>query len=298
MTINQSAVEIDPTEFTILNSRSQPNAISSRVIVRNGTGHKYWKDFSSEGQKQVEGFGRLIYSALYSPPLDPPIRTPDLPIAGHGYGTQTLPLIFDFVNIANGIPVVDSSKKNKRTLEIVQEKTDEVATLECLRKAQSLTNRFTGTHASSLGLHPAVYFYAANGRHQPTAVLAIAALLMDLEAEEKFIGFTKVRDKFESFLIDHKMFVNQLTVKHGSMAKGFRPLKEYYRYVLDSFMSGHTDIGVENELRTHDKYQSLIKEKPVLTQQAKKFSRAVKQLTVIAEVFVPSVNLSIVLRPD
>jgi hypothetical protein len=284
LTINQSAVQIHPTEFTILNSRSQPNAISSRVIVRNGTGYKYWKDFSTDGQKEVERLGRTIYSALYSPPLDPPIKTPDLPIAGHGYGTQTLPLIFDYVNIGNGIPVVDSSKKSKKTSEIVQDKPDELATLECLRKAQKLTNRFTGTHPSSLGLHPAVYFYAANGRHQPTAVLAIAAMFIDLEAEDKFIEFTKIREKFETFLVDHKMFVNQLVVKHGSMAKGFYPLKEYYRYVVDKFMSGSSAVGIENDLKTHDKYQSLVKEKPVLTKKAKKFSGAVKQLTVISEV--------------
>jgi hypothetical protein len=284
LTINQSAVQIHPTEFAILNSRSRPNAISSRVIVRNGTGYKYWKEFSADGQKEVEKMGRSIYSALYSPPLDPPIRTPDLPIAGHGYGTQTLPLIFDYVNIANWIPVVDSSKKTKKTAEIVEEKADEAATLECLKRAQQLTNRLTGTHASSLGLHPAVYFYAVNGRHQPTAVLAIAAMLMDLEIEDKFIDFTIVRARFEAFLIDHKMFVNQLTVKHGSMAKGFTPLKDYYRYVLDKFMSGSSDVGVENDLRTHDKYQSLVKEKPVLTKQAKKFSKAVKQVGVITEV--------------
>jgi hypothetical protein len=284
LTINQSAVEIHPTEFTILNSRSQPNAISSRAIVRNGTGYKYWKDFSEDGQREVEKSGRSIYSSLYSPPLDPPIRTPDLPIAGHGYGTQTLPLIFDYVNIANGITVVDSSKKTKKTSEIVETPPEEEKTLECLRRAQKLTNRLTGTHPGSLGLHPAVYFYAASGRHQPTAVLAIAAMLMDLEAEDRFIDFTKARGKFESFLIEHKMFVNQLTVKHGSMAKGFLPLKEYYRYVLDRLMSGNTEIGVENELRSHDKYQSLVKEKPVLTQQAKKFSRAVKQMSVITEV--------------
>jgi hypothetical protein len=114
LTINQSAVEIDATEFAILNSRSKPNAISARAIVRNGTGHKYWKEFSPEGQTLTERLGQSVYSALYTPPLEPPIRTLDLPIAGHGYGTQTLPLIFDFVNIANGIEVVDTSKKKEK----------------------------------------------------------------------------------------------------------------------------------------------------------------------------------------
>ncbi len=154
LTINQSAVEIDPTEFTILNSRSKPNAISARAIVRNGTGFRYWKDFSVDGQNKVENMGKSIYSALYSPPLDPPIRTADLPIAGHGYGSQTLPLIFDFVNIANDIRVVDTSKKSTRTFEVIREEPDEAATISCLAKTHKLTHRLTGTEAASLGLHP------------------------------------------------------------------------------------------------------------------------------------------------
>ena len=282
LTINQSAVEIDPTEFTILNSRNKANAIASRAIVRNGTGHKYWKDFSVLGQEQVVRLGKYIYSALYDPPLDPPIKTFELPIAGHGYGTQTLPLIFDFVNIANDIQVIDSSKKSKR-LEVAQEEPNEDETTQCLKRAQHLANRFTGTDSSSLGLHPAVYFYSVSGRHQPTAVLALAALLIELEKENKFNEFSKVRGMFEEFLLDHKMFVNQFTVMHGSMAKGFRPLKEYYRFVLDRLWDGQSHADIETDLSKHDKYRRLVKDKPVLTQKPKKFSKAVKQFTVISE---------------
>jgi hypothetical protein len=285
LTINQSAVEIDPTEMAILNARSKPNAISSRVIVRSGTGHKYWKDFSSAGQAEVETLGKYIYTALYSPPLDPPIKTSDLPVAGFGYGTQTLPLIFDFVNIANDLPVVDSSKISKKKINLIpQEPPDEAKTLECLSNAKKLTNRITGAHESSLGLHPAVYFYAVNGRHQPTAVLAIASLLMDLEKEKLFNEFTRVRKSFEDFLVEHKMYVNQMTVKHGSMTKGYRQLKDYYKFVLDGFIANKTDAEIEMLLHDHEKYQSLVKEKPILTKKPKNFSSAVKQLTVITEV--------------
>src|SRR5439155_12804436 len=120
-------------------------------------------DFLPEGQKSVEELRKSIYSTLYSPPLDPPIRTGDLPIAGHGYGSQTLPLIFDFVNIANNIAVVDASKKTKNVLPIKREAADEEKTINCLRQAERLAHRITGTHPSSLGLHPAVYFYSTNG---------------------------------------------------------------------------------------------------------------------------------------
>jgi Protein of unknown function DUF262/HNH endonuclease len=283
--INQSAVEIDPTEFTILNSRSKPNAISARAIVRNGTGHKYWKDFSEDGQAKIIKFGMSIYSKLYNPPLDPPIKTGDLPIAGHGYGTQTLPLIFDFVNIANSIAVVDSSKVMKNSLvEQPQEKPDEPKTIFCLEKAEDLANRFTGRHESSLGLHPAVYFYGVNGRHQPTAVLAIGALLMELQVENKLLQFTKVRSRFENFLIEHKMFINQLTGRYGSMAKGYRHMKDYFRFVLNACFDGKNDAEIEGLLRSHNNYQRLVKETSPRTTKAKDFSRAVKQVTVLSVV--------------
>jgi hypothetical protein len=283
LTINQSAVQIDPTELKILNARFKPNAIASRAIVRNSTGHKYWKEFSASAQSEVEALGKEIYKALYSPPLNPPIRTMELPIAGHGYGSQTLPLIFDFVNIANGIPVTDASKAKKELQLIEQVKPNETETLTVMRNADKLARKITGRHPSSLGLHPAVYFYSAHGRHQPTTVLAMASLLMELSADDGFLKFTMVRSKVEQFLLDHKMFVNQLTVKHGSMAKGYRQLKDYYRFILDHFIDGKTSEEVEAELSGHDKYQILVKEKPILTKKAKSFSQNLKQLVYMNE---------------
>ncbi len=288
LTINQSAVPIDPTEFTILTSRSKPNAVASRVIVRNATGHKYWRDFSIAGQDTTVQIGKSIYSKLYSPPLDPPVRTSDLPIAGPGYGTDTLPLIFDFVNIANSIQVVDSSKKVKKiSVDLVEQerqKPDETKTIECLRNSESLANRLTGKDPSSLGLHPGVYFYALNFRHQPTAVLAISSLIMELQNENRLIPFTQVRRDFEEFLIGHKMFINQLTGRFGSMAKGFKQMKDYFRFVLDSFIDGKSEIETEEALKNHDRYQFLVKERPVLTKKPKDFSSAAKDVVVLTEV--------------
>lgn len=289
LTINQSAVPIDPTEFTILTSRSKPNAVASRVIVRNATGHKYWGGFSHAGQQETVGLGKSIYSKLYSPPLDPPVRTTDLPIAGPGYGTDTLPLIFDFVNIANSIPVVDSSKKVKKiTPDLIQdiggEKPNEEKTIECLRRTESLANVFTGKDPASLGLHPGVYFYALNLRHQPTAVLAIGSLLMELQAGDKLIPFTIVRYSFEEFLISHKMFINQLTSRFGSMAKGFRPMRDYFRFILDRFIEGKNELEIEGLLNRHDRYQSLVKERSVTTKKPKDFSSAAKDVVVLSEV--------------
>lgn len=120
LTINQKATIIDPTELKILNDRFKANAIVARSIVRNAAGHKYWGTFSQIGQQTIEKTAKEIYALLYSPELNQPIRSIDLPIAGHGYGSQTLPLIFDFVNIANGFAVVDSSKSKSKNLLVVE----------------------------------------------------------------------------------------------------------------------------------------------------------------------------------
>lgn len=283
LTINQSAVAIDPTELKILNARFKPNAIASRAIVRNATGHKYWKDFSASAQADVETLGKQIYSTLYSPPLNPTIRTMELPIAGHGYGSQTMPLIFDFVNIANNLPVVDASKAKKELRPIDEPKPSESDVVGIMKGADKLSRLITGTHPSSLGLHPAIYFYSANGRHQPTTVLAIASLLMELSTNNELIKFTSVRAKFEQFLQDHKAFINQLTSRYGSMAKGYKQIKDYYRFVFDLFLKGKSEEEIEAELKNHDRYQILVKEKPILTKQSKEFSQNLKQLAFISE---------------
>lgn len=284
-TINQSAVEIDATELKILNARSKPNAIAARTIVRNATGTKYWATFSGDGQKTVIETGKNIYSALYSPPLQAPPRTEELPVAGRGYGSQTLPLIFDLVNIANGLPVEDAGKRKKKYLVPQgQSKPEESSTVKAIKEAQRLVRRITGTHASSLGLHPGVYFYATNFRHQPTAVLAVARFIQDIEGANEFIDFTRGRKQFEEFLVDHKMFINQLTVKYGSMVKGYLHIDEYYKFVFDAIKRGLDNNQIEAALATDDKFQILTKDRPVPSQRAKKFSQDAKNTRLLRDV--------------
>lgn len=283
--INQSAVEIDPTELKILNARSKPNAVAARAIVRNATGNEYWKPFTEEGQKVVVDTAKAVYAALYRPPLQSPPKTEELPVAGHGYGSQTLPLIFDLVNIANGLPVEDASKgKKKYLIPQGQSTPDESQTVSVIRNTERIVRRITGTHPSSLGLHPAVYFYAANFKHQPTTVMAVAQLLMDLENTGAFLDFTKNRARFEDFLIGHKMYINQLTIKHGSMAKGYLQIRDYYNFVIERINNKKTDEEIEADLKENDKYYTLVKVKPTPSKQAKNFSHDAKNVKLMTDV--------------
>lgn len=279
-TINRAAVQIDPTELRILQTRFTPSAIAARAIVRKASGHKYWHTFTDAGQASVERLGQSIYALLYSPPLQAPIRTVELPIAGHGYGSQTLPLIFDLVNIASGYKVVDASKESWRPLtdDSVPTTPDEPGTIKALQRAEWLARLLSSTHSSSLGLHPAIYFYAANGRHQGTAVLATAQLVVDLERDDKLLEFALARAAFEDFLKDHKMFINQLTTQYGSMAKGYKRLYEYLSFVLRQFMSGPTNAEkVVVSVQAQNSFRKLIKDQPTKTDKSKPFSQDLKQ---------------------
>lgn len=135
----------------------------------------------------------------------------------------------------------------------------------------------TGDHASSLGLHPAVYFYSGNGRHQPTAVLAMTQFIKEIIERDEIDIFCKNRKSFEDFIVGHKIFVNQLTVIHGSMAKGYRQIKEYLRVVFDLVKNGKKMDEIELALSQHEKFQKLVNERPQLSAKSKPFTTNAKQ---------------------
>jgi hypothetical protein len=52
--INQLAAPINETELTILESRSRPNVLAARAVLRAGTGHKYWYKFEEDRKAEIE----------------------------------------------------------------------------------------------------------------------------------------------------------------------------------------------------------------------------------------------------
>ena len=73
--INQAAVPIDPVERRILQSRTSPNAIASRCIVRGGRGHKYWSAFDADVREPIEYLGAELHDILYKPPHSQPVTS-------------------------------------------------------------------------------------------------------------------------------------------------------------------------------------------------------------------------------
>ncbi len=239
--INQNAAPINKTELKLLKSRNQPNAVAARSIIRGGKGHKYWSKFDTSIVKEIEENAKLVNEVLFMPPLNKPIKTTHLPIAGRSYSSQSLPLVFDLVNLANNIPI----DKNQE----IDDDIDGTQTIQFLKNVKKLVFRLSGTHPSSLGFHPALYFYSPNGRHQPVSFLAMILLIQEFAKQDFYDQFTEIRAKFEEFLSEYRTFPSQVNIKYRGGYKGAEGLQELYWLVLNVLVNGGDVIETlrENE---------------------------------------------------
>lgn len=281
--INQSASPIDKTELRLLKSRTHPNALAARAIVRSGTGHKYWSRFADDVRNEIEEHARAINDLLFAPTLKTPIKTLDLPVAGKGYSAQTLPLIFEFVNLA-GAQKGDGS---------LSPDTSGEKTLKYLKACRKIVNRLSGSHPSSLGLHPAVYFYSATGRYQPTAFLATVSMLRSFEEKDSFGKFTSVRDRFETFLVKYRILVNQITVKYGSGSKGYARLQQLQEYVIAEMGGGATEVDIILKLASHPDFSFLQPGEVTADEYGKDFSSGAKSAVFLRDAMKDPLRCSI-----
>lgn len=234
-TINQKATPISDTEISLLKSRNKPHALASRAIIRSGGGHKYWKKFNKEAQEKIQNLAKELNEYLFTPEISNPVKTLDLPLAGKGYSSNSLSLVYDFVRLANN--TLDSEEPE-------DDSTGE-STIQYLERTAKIVRRFTTTHPSSLGLHPAVYFYSEKGRYQPTSFLAWVEIIKKLEKENTFKKFTDSRRKVENFLIRNKNITNQVTLKYGSGLKGYKQLRDIYLDVFNLISTGNEEDEIK-----------------------------------------------------
>lgn len=239
--INQQAAPIDPTELRIIQAREKPNALAARALIRAGGGHKYWKKFQQDQQDEIERIAKNIYDTLFVPSLETPIKTLDLPVAGQGYSAESVRLLFDFVNLAN------DARTEALQKQIPTDPTGEM-TIQFLKSVRRIAYRISGTDRSSLGLHPAVYFYGATGRRQPTTFLAVVSLIKRLEEKNEFAWFTTLRARFEDFILQRRDYTNQAVRRHGSALKGSGIIFDLYWSILTNMSEGKDDSTITGEL--------------------------------------------------
>lgn len=290
--INQAATPIDPTETRILRSRNSANAMASRAIVRAGTGHKYWAAFPTNVQGQIESLGKEIYAALYEPPLgNLPIKTLDVPVAGRGY--NALPFIFDFVNQANGLRILDYTKK-KAVQQRLPEDADGTQTVSYMKKVRDAVNRITTTHASSLGVHPIVYFYTRGGSFLPSAFIGTARLLTELSDQGNLLQFTIVRRKLEDFILAHKEYLTRISERFGGGNRSVEWFYRLYRRLFDEFSAGKSAEDIVGEFTKDSEFAFVTVASPRMRAAEKsKFSRGVKTAAFFEEALPGGVRCAI-----
>lgn len=223
--INQQAANITPQELELIRSRRKPNAIAARAIIQRGTGHQYWDRFLPAQQAKIKVLATEVYELMFKPTLQYPIKSLDLPVGGAVYTSTSLRMVYDFVTLCSGVPSSDDDADGTRTLEYLA---------RCKRVSQLICSN----DASSLGLHPAVYFYSWTGKQQPILFLTWAKLIVEFERQKQFAAFTEVRGALEEFLIANRALVNQVVRKFGTKDSGAKHLADFYRDVLNILYKG------------------------------------------------------------
>ena len=228
--INQQGEPLNNTEIKLLQSRKKGNCIAARAIIRAGSGHKYWANYSAEKQKMIQEIAEEINRIFFTPPLKTPVKTLDLPIAGKISAAQTLPLILDFINIVNQIP---PEFKDKLSDDINGDET-----IKYLQKVRKVAWRINSVHPSSLGLHPIVYFYSSDGRHKPASFCAITAWILETETKNKFRDFIKIRPQFEDLLLKYDYLIQDINRKHRQVIKSYGHIKDFYVECINNLIAG------------------------------------------------------------
>ena len=283
--INQGGTKIDKVEERILAARRSATALASRAILRGGTGHNYWNQFPDDVREQIEALGRDVHQLLFEPQLSLPVKTLDLPLAGQGYGAHVLPFVFDLVNVANGI-ATDSSRKGA-SKDRFQTDEDGTSTITYLRAVREQVRRLCSSHASSIGLHPALYFYSRNGVFQPAALLGFLSLIRSWDTND-FIKFCSIRSKFEQFLMAHSGITDAIR-DLGSGARSRPRVVLLHQTIISELTAGRSVEEVERTVAGMPEFNFLDIPLPEvsLSRTEKSFSRGVKGAAFLREA-IPS----------
>jgi hypothetical protein len=148
-----------------------------------------------------------------------------------------------------------------------------------------MLRRLCSTHASSLGLHPVLYFYSRTGSFQPAALLSFVNLMRDWDTSD-FLAFTEVREKFEAMLLANRSITEAIR-KLGSAGRSRPRIIGFYRAIIGRLRDGQTPEEVSAALRQTSEYGFLIEEpddsQPMFQLEGGSFTREVKGAAYIAE---------------
>ncbi|MEN0038799.1 MAG: DUF262 domain-containing protein [Cellvibrio sp.] len=233
--INMKGTPLDDIEELLLKNRKRPIPIAARAIIRAGKGHRYWSRFQLEKTDLIENEASKIHKLLFSPEIEKPIRTLDLPLGGSKGVRNAVQVLIDLMLIANR-----QQQKPLPVIESFAEDVDGVLTVSVLKNAKRLISRITGNGDGSLGLHPAIYFYGPSGRHSSPMFLGTVSLIGQKIANNDsdfFKKFTLVRHSLEVILIENKELVATIIQKHLSRNRVAK-YHDFLQVLVDSLSKG------------------------------------------------------------
>ena len=260
--INQEAVPINKTELILLESRNKPNCIAARAVIRSGTGHKYWSQFTEDNQKIIQQLAKEINELLFLPTLETPLKTLNIPMGGKLYSAQTLPLVLEFINLTNNLPSDFQST--------LADDEDGNATIRMLRNAKTVAQQINSMHPSSLGLHPFVYFYSEDGRHKIASFYATVSFVMELFKRRKVNVFVNIRKDFEEIIIEYDYLIQQINRKFRSSQSSFTHIRNFFLQIVDLLQKGTNKEDLITQLLNNQDfdYLTLAQDTPRITSKS------------------------------
>ncbi|BAY14835.1 hypothetical protein NIES21_06190 [Anabaenopsis circularis NIES-21] len=274
--INQKAAPISQTEMRLLKARKKPNGVAARAIMRSGSGHKYWSEFSKDKQDKIENLAQEIHKLIFEPKLKNPMKTTDIPIVGNISTSQKNEFILEFVNIVNNIEV-------EKELDLEDDLVGD-RTVKFLINCQKLAQRINSIDASSLGLHPLIYFYTYDGRYRVGSFYGVISLILYLEKTQSYNKFIQWRKDFEFIIWQHDDIVPQIVSK-SSAVKAREKVRDFYLKIIEKLTQGVDKRNVIKEIIVEKTFGSIKIKSRVNTSdtQNKSFSRETKAAAFIRD---------------
>ena len=265
--INQRAAIISPQEFHLIETRKQPRTIAARAIRQRGTGRIYWPDKTSD----IQRLASETYDLLFTPAISKH-PSASLPVCGSPYESNILVTLHGFVSVCTS--QLDS-------LEV--DDTDGSMTVRCLEESKRVATLLCSRDASSVGLHPAIYFYSWTGQHQPILLNTITSIVCEIERGGRLEKFSKHRQVFEQFLMQNRALVNQVVRKFGSKDPEHGKLRGFYVGALDAIYAGAKGSQIAEVIRNNPVYSFLQPEETPYASASPRLSGKVKVGVAINE---------------
>lgn len=144
--------------------------------------------------------------------------------------------MFDLVNTINDAKVADSTGKGVK--DKLSPDLDGTKTLQYLKATLKSVNRITGKEATSLGLHPVVYFFTRGGTFSPWAFLAWTRIVTAMFDRGRVNEFCEARLHLEDYLLQHKWAMTEIIHKNGSGSRSVPWLERYWQFASNEFIAG------------------------------------------------------------